>query len=89
MAKETRHPLKTIGFRVYLHNRGRANDTAKGNVVLLDADGLQTYGKSGQRTFNHWDEIPKAMRKLIADCLKLKKKQRGNRWRYEPRSTTR
>ena len=83
MPKHKKTPLKTIGFRVYLYYGGEMNDTAVGTIALLDAHGEQTYGKPGQKTFNNWDEIPTAMRRLVSKTLGLRKAWKGKYWEYE------
>jgi len=88
MRKESRRTSKMIHFKVFLHKEGYLNDDAKGNVVLLDEHDKMTFGKAGNIPFNHWDEIPKAMRRLVARCLGLRKTWQGTYWRFEPSSRT-
>lgn len=80
-------PLKTIGFRIYLHASGYATDTGVGNVVLLDKYGKESYGDTGNKPFSNLDEIPRAIRLLIRDTLGLKRKLHDNWWEFVPKKT--
>lgn len=69
----------TLGFRIYLYDRGPAGQEAKGNIALLDESGKQI----AQKTFNHWDEIPSGMRKLLKDAGYVKRGKEDGWWYYE------
>lgn len=52
---------RTIGFRVYLYGGFNPAQEARGTIALLDKTGKQVE----QLTYNHWDEIPQRMRRLL------------------------
>ena len=62
--------------------RGLSADV-KGHVVLCDEYGMETCGRAGNIPFNHWDEVPRAMRELISKRRGLRKKWRGKHWEFE------
>jgi len=52
---------ETIGFRVYLYHGFNPSQEARGTVALLDMKGTQI----DKENYNHWDEIPQKMRRLL------------------------
>lgn len=84
MAKREKN-LSTIGFRIYLYTSAHAQQTGKGHVVLLDEHGRQSYGKAGKRLFGDLDEIPRAVRLLIRDVRRLRRKLHENWWEFSPK----
>jgi hypothetical protein len=77
-----------IPFKVYVYRGGDLGADVKGHVVLCDEYGKETYGRAGNIPFNHWDEVPRAMRQLISKLRGLRKEWRGKYWKFEPRSRT-
>lgn len=93
MAKAVKRKAKprkraTIHFRIYVYMSGGLSADVQGHVVLCDEYGKETYGKKGNIPFNHWDEVPRAMRQLISSGRRLRKKWRGKYWEFGPRSRT-
>ena len=52
---------ETIGFRVYLYHGFNPSQEARGTVALLNKKGTQI----DKAAYNHWDEIPQMMRRLL------------------------
>ena len=66
-------------FMIYLYQGGSPTEDAKGTIAFLDK-GEQQIGNV--KSFNHWDEIPRGMRKLIAEAGYIKRSDEDG-WRFE------
>lgn len=71
--------LETLGFRIYLYDTGPAGQSAKGKIAFLDKGDTQ----KKQKTFNHFDEIPGVMRKLLMEAGYVKRAKDDGWWCYE------
>jgi hypothetical protein len=70
----------TLRFMVYLYDNGLPNEEAQGTVAFYDRGEKQI----SKQTFNHWDEIPSGMRKLMKKAGYFKRTD-ANGWTYEKR----
>lgn len=67
-------------FTVYLYQDGSPTEDAIGTIAFLDKGEKQL----SQKTFNHWDEIPKAMRKLVEEAGYIKRSDKDG-WQFKKR----
>lgn len=68
----------TLRFMVYLYRGGELGQEAKGTIAFYDTGSKQRM----QRTFNHWDEVPAAMRDMLKQSRYVKR-WKGKDWKYE------
>ena len=64
---------------IYLYLGGTPTEEAKGTIAFYDK-GEKQIGNT--KSFNHWDEIPKGMRKLIEENGYVKRSD-SNGWDFE------
>ena len=67
-------------FMVYLYPDGTPSDEAIGKIEFLDKGDKQI----NQKSFNHWDEIPRGMRKLLQEAGYIKRSDEDG-WQFEQR----
>ncbi len=75
---EEKEEYATIGFRIYLFKGGNIGDDVKGALVSLGTGDKEI----GRKMFNHWDEIPSGIRKLLRKAG-YRKQWKGNHWKFE------
>jgi hypothetical protein len=68
-------------FKIFLYQEGTPNEDAKGTIVFLDKGEKQT---GATKSFNHWDEIPRGIRKLLQEAGYIKRSDK-NGWQFEKR----
>jgi hypothetical protein len=66
-------------FMIYLYQDGTPNSDAIGTIAFYDK-GEKQIGNVKQ--FNHWDEIPKGLRKLVEENGYIKRSG-ANGWEFE------
>jgi len=64
-------------FTIYLYSDGTPNSDAIGTIAFLDKGETQV---GNVKQFNHWDEIPKGMRKLIQEAGYIKRSDATGWW---------
>ena len=67
-------------FTVYLYPDGTPTEDAIGTIAFLDKGNKQL----SQKSFNHWDEIPRGMRKLVEEAGYIKRSDKDG-WQFEKR----
>jgi hypothetical protein len=70
----------TLQFMVYLYDNGLPNEEAQGAMAFYDRGKKQI----SQQTFNHWDEIPGGIRKLMKKAGYFKQTDQ-NGWTHQKR----
>jgi hypothetical protein len=68
-------------FTIYLYQGGTPTEDAKGTITFLDKGEIQ---KGNTKSFNHWDEVPRGMRKLIEEAGYIKRSDKDG-WQFEKR----
>ncbi len=67
-------------FTIFLYQDGTPTADAIGTIAFLDKGEKQI----SQKMFNHWDEIPRGMRKLIEEAGYIKRSDKDG-WQFEKR----
>lgn len=65
---------------IYLYQDGTPTDEAIGTVAFLDKGDTQI----NQKSFNHWDELVRGMRKLLSEAGYIKRTDKDG-WIFEKR----
>jgi hypothetical protein len=61
---------------IYLYNGGTPNEEAKGHIAFYDKGETPT----AKKAFDHWDEIPSGIRKLLRESGYVKHSDADGWW---------